>query len=125
MNLSDKPRAIAIGAIVSILVAIIIGMLVFGDNTPSEKRPENLNSESVSAGVIVHGFCSPGWIKNVNPFPVRVKQVWIFQGETTKWVEVLQPNEEIPLYVSHQHGFHVYSLDGVEIGWIRPWQNGH
>ncbi len=94
------------------------------DLRPAEQRPENLNSKSSSAGVVVHGYASPGWIENTNPFPVRIKQVWIFRGEFTEWINEFQPGEKKHQYISHQHGFYIYSLDGAEIGWIRPEQNG-
>src|SRR3989344_696157 len=112
--------------VLSVLCACLL--LIACDSTsvkPGRERPENLSSESVSAGVIIHGYTSPGWIQNTNSFPVRIKQVWIFRGETTDWLDVFQPGEKRPQYISHQHGFHIYSLEGAEIGWIRPERNGH
>jgi len=72
-----------------------------------------------NAGITVHGYCKKGWIRNDNDFPVRIKQVWIFKGETTQWIKIFQPGEIYHQYISHQHGWHVYTIDGVEIGWIR------
>lgn len=107
------------------ILALSSLLLAGCDFRPAYKRPENLNSESESAGVVIHGYTSPGWIQNTNPFPVRIKQVWIFRGETTQWIDVFQSGDKQPQYISHQHGFYIYSLDGVEIGWIKPECNGH
>lgn len=110
----------------SVLLVIVISLsLIACDMRPADQRPENLNSESSSVGVIVHGYTSPGWIQNNNSYPVRIKRVWIFRGETTEWINVFQPGEKRLQYISHQHGFHIYLLDGTEVGWIKPEQNGH
>ncbi|MFA5070099.1 MAG: hypothetical protein WC528_02355 [Patescibacteria group bacterium] len=92
---------------------------------PASKDPEFLNSESAAAGIVVHGYCTSGWIKNTNSYPVRIKEVWIFKGETTDWIDVFQPGEQRPQYISGQHGFHIYTLDGIEVGWIHPVRNGN
>lgn len=107
-----------------VYVLILALLLAACSFKPCEERPENFNSESVAAGVVVHGYASPGWIQNTNSYPVRIKQVWIFHGEATKWIDAFQPGEKRQQYISHQHGFHIYTLDGVEIGWICPVQNG-
>lgn len=105
--------------------SLLIGILLFLGNQPrAEERPENLNSESVSAGVIVHGHDSPGWIQNTNSVPVSITQVWVFRGETTEWTRVFKPMEKESRYISNQHGFHISTVDGGNIGWIRPYQNG-
>jgi hypothetical protein len=111
---------------VNVAKILVVASLLLSacDMRNAEDKPENYNSESVEAGVIVHGYTSPGWIQNTNPYPVRVKEVWIFDGETTDWVETLQPGEKIPSYISHQNGFHIYTMDGIEVGWIRPYPNG-
>ncbi len=108
------------------ILSIIVLSIVFAacDTTPAEKRPENLNSESMSAGVVAHGFTSPGWIQNQNMFPVMIKQVWLFHGESTQWVKVFQPGEKQFQYINHQYGYHISSVGGNEIGWIKPERNG-
>lgn len=77
-------------------------------------------AEVSSAGVVLYGWASDGWIKNTKDFPVRIKQVWIFRGETTEWIEVFEPGQIRHQFISHQHGFHIYNTNGVEIGWLRP-----
>lgn len=77
------------------------------------------------AGIIVEGFNRSmgykpnGSITNMNNFPVRIRQVWIFKGETTQWVKVFEPYETKIQSISYQHGWHIYTLDGIEIGWLR------
>lgn len=123
--MENQKRRSRLIIVATIIVALVIAMIVTAIQTPRpEDRPENRNSESSEGGVTVHGFSAYGWIENGNSFPVRVKGVWIFQGETTQWITEFAPGERQPMFVSHQNGFHVYTLDGVEIGWIRPVQNG-
>ncbi len=65
--------------------------------------------------------CYGGLITNISDKPLRIKQVWLFEGETTKWIKVVNPQQSIALpSVSHQHAYHIYSLSGVEIGFVRP-----
>lgn len=109
--------------IATVCCFIVLG-LIGGCGTPKAETPEFYDAESVSAGVLVHGYCGGGWIKNTNDFPVRVKRVWISKGESTQSIDVLAPGEVHSLFVSHRHGFYVTTLDGVEIAWIRPNPNG-
>lgn len=99
-------------------IIIIVGLLEV--NTP----PKIETSETKNSGVIVHGWESDGWIENTNDFPVRIKEVWIYRGETTVWINIFLPNQKIEQFISQQHGFHIYTLDGIEIGWIQPIRNG-
>lgn len=85
----------------------------------------NPNAETKSAGVVVHGYESAGWIQNTNTFPVRIKRVTVDRGESTKWIEVFAPGDKKQMcFVSAWSGFHIHTLDGVEIGWIKPEKNG-
>jgi len=106
-------------------MGIAIFLLIALDPVPTYKTAEYLNAESISAGVVVHGCNSSGWIKNENDFPVRIKNIsWITTNEVG-WIKVFQPNEiSHQLLVGRQHGFHIYTLEGVEIGWVRPIPNG-
>jgi hypothetical protein len=119
-----KP-SIVTACIFGVGVLLATALYFVGDGiTPSEERPENLGSESSQAGVIIHGMDSPGWIQNTTSNTLRVKAVWIFRGETTQWIRELKPTEKMKAYISNQHGFHVYTLDGAEIAWITPVLNG-
>ncbi len=105
------------------IFCFIVFLFILACTSTSEK-PECYNSESTSEGVIVHGFGSVGWIQNTNSFPVRIKEVWIFRGENTLWIKVFQPGEKLGQFISHQHGFYIYDLNGIEMGWIQPTKNG-
>lgn len=121
----DKLKYIGKFAAFPIFVTILAIIL---SNCDGFKQPENkpsyYNAESSSGGIVVHGYCVDGWIKNTNDFPVRVKNVWQFRGETTKWIHTFQPGEIKRQYISHQHGFYILTLDGIEIGWIEPKEMG-
>src|SRR3989344_7424808 len=70
---------------------------------PSAERP-NINAETIEAGVVVHGFFSPGYIQHNNSFPVRIKGVYISKGEITQWIKVFQPGEKKEIdrvYIQH------------------------
>lgn len=86
------------------------------------------NAESTSAGVVVHGCDASGWVRNNNRFPVRVKKVYLdctySCSEQTESIEVFQPTQKMFDYISRRDGYHVFSMDGAEIGWIRPYPNG-
>jgi len=66
-----------------------------------------------------------GYIQNLNPFTIRVKKVWIFKGESTDSINLLKTREKQQLsFISHQHGFYFYTLDGIEFGYINTdWTN--
>ena len=86
-------------------------------NGPWGRRPNNTVREG---GLVIRGWDSPGSVTNTRPFPVRIRQVWVCRGESTTAVYVLAPGEQRPLgCVTLGTGFHVYSLDGIEIGWAR------
>jgi len=105
--------------------AVILTLVLIGcDMRPSDQRPENFDAETTNAGVVVHGYDCAGYIQNTNQVPVRVKQVWAFRGETTIWLKVFQPEEKQAQYVSNQNRFYVYDMNGVEIGFIYPSDNG-
>lgn len=107
-----------------LLIGGIVAMGVHRDNHPLPPTAQQTNSESENSGVVVHGYACQGWIKNTNIFPVRIKGVFITSGEITTWVEVFQPREVKDGYINGQSGFHIYTLDGIEIGWVRPLENG-
>jgi hypothetical protein len=76
------------------------------------------------AGVMVRGYCCDGYIQNLNDFPVIIKQVWQFRGETTQWIRKFNPGFRKNQYISHQHGFYITDMDGKEIGFINPQKEG-
>jgi len=100
---------------VSYLLLLIV--LLSGCNTMRNSK-ENRKVESASNGVVVRGYCADGWVQNNNKFPVRIKCIWQFKGETTKWIKVLQPGDYFEQYMSHQHAFYIYTLKGTELGFI-------
>lgn len=99
-------------------------MLLACEHPIRRSEAQFVNAESRAAGVVVHGCSTEGWIRNDSGETLRIKQVWIFRGETTEWLLVFKPGQKKQQYISPQHGFHVYNMDGVEIGWIRPTRNG-
>ena len=56
-------------------------------------------------------------LTNNNKFPVTIRQVWQFEGETTQWVEVLQPDQSKPIKRNTQHGYYIYKNEEL-IGFI-------
>jgi len=105
-----------------IIYIILVASIIFVSCDTDEKR----NAESASEGVVVHGCCnSPGWIRNTNSFPVRIKKIWITgEGEWTKWLYKFEPGQMIPEFIGELDGFYVLSTEGGAIGWIRPTANG-
>jgi len=100
----------------------IISACSDGSKDENTKKFEVWTKESV--GVILRAYepSSPylrGSLENTNAYPVRIRKVWQFQGETTKSVDLLEPGEKLSINkLSHQHGFYIYTKDGVMIGWI-------
>lgn len=62
-----------------------------------------------------------GSINNKNDFPIIVRSVWQFRGETTQWVKELRPNESITIIKSDpQDAFYIYNKKtGRLIGFIK------
>jgi hypothetical protein len=120
-KLMSGPSVILAFAFASIVVLVATMAL---PTEPVQEIIEYSNSETRSAGVTVHGYATQGWIQNNNSNLVRVKQVWIFNGETTQWIKELKPGEKIDEYIDPQHGFYVLTKEGGEIGWIKPEKNG-
>ena len=58
------------------------------------------------------------WINNTNNFSVRIKQVWQFHGETTQWIDEFEPFETRHQEFDQQMGWHIYTINGTEMGWI-------
>lgn len=101
-----------------ILLGILVLLTVFligcdGDNThPVEVQ------QKTDAGVVVRGYSCDGYIKNTNSFPVRIREVWQYSGEKTKWVKIFEPGEKKEQFISCQHGFYIMDMDGKLIGFI-------
>lgn len=79
------------------------------------KEGENRVDKWEAAGVVIY---RDGWMENTNDFPVRIKQVWRFHGETAMKFRVLQPKQRVGQSIHHQYGFYILTMDGVEIGFI-------
>lgn len=98
------------------------------DMTSIDSSPEYLNSESVSAGVVVHGYMTKkGWVKNTNSFPVKIKMVCktSMGGEAVVFDAVFQPGETRNVeYIKQGHFFYISSLNDEGIGFIKPIKNG-
>jgi hypothetical protein len=58
------------------------------------------------------------WINNTNNFSVRIKQVWIGHAEITMWIKEFVANESVYQIYNSQYGWHIYTMDGIEVGWI-------
>lgn len=89
-----------------------------------EWESKHSNAKSSSEGVVVHGYDRHGRIENTNNFPVRVKKVWQFRGEETKWIKILNPGQSIPDFVGHRNGYYIFSISGQELGFVLPQANG-
>ncbi len=76
---------------------------------------------SVSRTITVMGYYSQGTITNTSEEPIRIRAVFCSRdSERTLWVAVLQPSQSRPLrLVNEDNGFHVYTLSGIEIDWLR------
>jgi len=94
---------------IALTVTVVLLCSLCSDNEP--RKPVKWES----AGVVIS---SEGWMKNTNDHPVRIKHVYIFRGEETKWFKVLQPGQRIGQSIYHQYGFYILTMDGVEIGYI-------
>lgn len=107
------------GCLILFIGAIIICIL--GAQADYTERKYQKTATFEDAKVIIHGCNTQGWIENTNEFPVRIKQVWIFNSsEKTEWIKVFQPGEKKYQYIHFQHGFYILNLEGTEIGWIDP-----
>lgn len=76
-----------------------------------------------SNGVTVHineGRIN-GRIENTNKFSVRIKQTSIgsFSTEHVDWIKVFEPNEIKDQTMHIQSAWYIYTMDGVEIGFIK------
>lgn len=97
------------------------------DLSSIDSNPEYTNSESISAGVVVHGYMTKGWVRNTNAFPVKIKMVCktSMGGEAVVFDAVFQPEETRNVeYIKRGHFFYVSLLDGEGIGFIKPKKNG-
>jgi hypothetical protein len=94
-------------------ILVLLTILLIGcDDMPSPDRQKS------SAGVTVKGYSANGYIENKNSFPVKVREVWVFSGERTKWIKVFQPGERKNQFVSHQHGFYIMDMNDKLLGYI-------
>jgi hypothetical protein len=73
-----------------------------------------------SEGVVLYGCnSSSGWIENTNKYAVRIRHVWQFNGETTLWINRIEPGERLQIGdAGAQNGFYIYTMDGVMVGWF-------
>ena len=96
------------------IIAVPIILWVAVDNCCETRiiRKETNNVE------FVRKVLEKGYIKNNNDFDIRIKCVWIFKGETTVFIKKLKPKARIDMHISFQHGFHIYDMKGIEIGWV-------
>jgi len=105
--------------VVVIVLVIILGALVHAFLNPDPKS-ECIHKSSAK-GVVVRGYNSPGWIENTNELSLRIKGVRVTRySEITYFIKELQPGETKGMYMHDDLGFHIYTLNGVEIEWIRP-----
>jgi len=110
---------------------IIVLMLIYGCGIGSfpgsMERMEALHMIALSdnGGLLVVGCNSSGYIQNANDFPIRVKMIKRARqfGECTRYIRILQPNEKIEHYMNDGFAFYIYTLDGTEIGYVRPYRN--
>lgn len=78
------------------------------------------NALSQAAGVDVWGSTGVGEVYNTNPFPVRIKFVYQYRGESTIWLKYFEPGEHhaIEYMAPNYYAFYVIDTNGVEIGFI-------
>jgi hypothetical protein len=121
----SERKAIAIVAAIALVALAIFAVHTYRVDSARRQSPEYLHSESSEAGVVVHGYCTMGWIQNTNDFPVNIKQVWVYkEAERTVWSKEFPPGKKLEQpYISHQHRFYVYNMDGGEIACITPVKN--
>jgi hypothetical protein len=92
---------------------------------PFWERTENTQAETTALGITVHGHGVPGWIENRNPFPVRIRSTWVFNGERDRWTRVIRPGERNSDNPCHQVLYHIYRLDdSQEMGIVYSTANG-
>lgn len=111
--------------IVLLLCILLIGIYFYIDSKiiPFWKQDRCINAQIESNGVIIHGCSALGWISNTNSYPVTIKQVWIFRGETTEKIMKLNPNKIIEQWIDYQHGFYLYK-DNQLLDFIKCRTNG-
>lgn len=104
--------------VVTMLLATMMG---YSDRTSANAVTSTVLPTQTSEGVVLHGCTQQekGWIENTNSYPVRVRRVWQYYGERTESINRLEPGAKLMLdKISHQHGFYIYTMDGVLVGWI-------
>ena len=104
------------------IVVLLIGCEDEGRLAEYHKKCKEVTTES--AGVVVKGYNIRGSIHNTNEFPVRIKCVIVNDArasETTDWVQVYDPNQCKPENIFTMSGYYISDMNGVEIGWIKPY----
>ena len=73
-----------------------------------------------TAGVEIWGSNGIGYVVNKNPFPVRIKMVHQFHGETAVQLKYFEPEYSYNTYnmLVNQSAFYVIDTNGVEIGFV-------
>jgi hypothetical protein len=101
------------------IASLMFSLFVVGCSEDAATRT-NSSTVQTSEGVVLHGCGSgSGWIQNTNVYPVRVRRVWRFRGEGTQSINQLAPGAKYVLSrISYRHGFYIYLMDGVLVGWI-------
>ncbi len=106
-----------------IFVSILTMTSACSEKNNCESLPTAKIWVKTSEGVVLHG-CGSGsienaWLENTNPYPVRIRQVWQAGGETTISISLLKQGTKLNLSsLRHQHGFYIYTIDGIMVGWL-------
>jgi len=99
-------------------VSELISDLLGRSKTDNLTEDRTKSVMQISEGVVLHGP-KEGRLENTNEFPVRIRRVWQFHGERTLSINSLRAGATLEIgYVSHQHGFYIYTMDGVLVGWL-------
>lgn len=93
-----------------------------GNNVDGAAAPMVITSEGVELYIYKSGSEINMRILNTNNYPVRIRHVIQYRGESTRSINLLEPDAEVSFressYFCHLSGFYVYAMDGILIGWI-------
>ncbi|MFA5021789.1 MAG: hypothetical protein WC508_01800 [Patescibacteria group bacterium] len=125
-------------AAVCLLLCVIVGFLTNWANHQNQYQWQQQKKitqamrekvEAQSAGVVVRGYDTDGWLVNNNDFAVRIKAVGlkrysggheVFAADSTLSIKVLLPGEIERRWVQPGLKFFVLNMAGGEIGLIIP-----